>query len=85
VGEELPAKFLVDHFRSLNSKEFKERYKLESLEIPTEEIIEKIAILRGCLKQKGAFDLERVYKLILGDFRKGDLGKCCFGIPPKDE
>lgn len=85
VGEELPAKFLVDHFRSLNSKEFKERYKFETLEIPTEEIIEKIAILRGCLKQKGALDLERVYKLILGDFRKGELGKCCFGIPPKDE
>lgn len=85
VGEELPAKFLVDHFKTLNSKEFKERYKLESLEVPTEEIIEKIAVLRGCLKQKGAFDLERVYKLILNDFRKGDLGKTCFGVPPKDE
>ena len=85
VGEELPAKFLVDHFKSLNSKEFQERYKLESLDFSTEEIIEKIAVLRGCLKQKGALDLERVYKLILNDFRKGDLGKCCFGVPPKDE
>ncbi len=85
VGEELPAKFLVEHFKSLNSKDFQERYKLASLEMTTEEIIEKIAVLRGCLKQKGAFDLERVYKLILSDFRKGDLGKTCFGIPPKDE
>lgn len=85
VGEELPAKFLVDHFKSLNSRDFKERYKLDSLEVSTEEIIEKIAVLRGCLKQKGALDLERVYKLILSDFRKGDLGKTCFGIPPKDE
>lgn len=85
VGEELPAKFLVEHFKTLNSREFQERYKIESLEMPTEEIIEKIAVLRGCLKQKGAFDLERVYKLILSDFRKGDLGKTCFGIPPKDE
>lgn len=85
VGEELPAKFLVGHFKTLNSKEFKERYKLETLEIPAEEIIEKIAILRGCLKQKGALDLERVYKLILSDFRKGELGKVLFGIPPKDE
>jgi ribosome biogenesis GTPase A len=85
VGEELPAKFLVDHFRSLQSKEFKEKYKLETLEIPTEEIIEKIAVLRGCLKQKGALDLERVYKLILSDFRKGELGRVLFGIPPKDD
>jgi ribosome biogenesis GTPase A len=85
VGEELPAKFLVEHFKMLNSKDFQERYKLESLEMTIEEIVEKIAVLRGCLKQKGALDLERVYKLILSDFRKGDLGKTCFGIPPKDE
>ncbi len=84
VGEELPAKFLVEHFKSLNSKEFKERYKLDSLDLSTEDLISKIALLRGCLKQKGVLDLERTYKLILNDFRKGDLGKCCFGIPPKD-
>lgn len=82
VGEELPAKFLVEYFKNLNSKEFKERYKLETLELSPEEIIERIAVLRGCLKQKGALDLERVYKLILSDFRKGDLGRCCFGVPP---
>lgn len=84
VGEELPAKFLVEHFKNLNSKEFKERYKLDNLDLSTEELIEKIAVLRGCLKQKGILDLERAYKLILSDFRKGDLGKCCFGTPPKD-
>lgn len=84
VGEEKPAKFLIDFFKELNSKEFKERYKLESLEISTEEIVEKIAVLRGCLKQKGMLDLDRVYKLILSDFRKGELGKCCFGAPPKE-
>ena len=85
VGEELPAKFLVEHFKILKSKEFQERYKLETLEMSVEEIVEKIAVLRGCIKQKGALDLDRVYKLILHDFRKGDLGRTCFGIPPKDE
>ncbi|MBY0415454.1 MAG: ribosome biogenesis GTPase YlqF [Bdellovibrionales bacterium] len=84
VGEELPAKFLVEFFSGLKSKEFKERYKLESLDIPVEDIINKIAILRGCLKGGGKIDAERVYKLILNDFRKGELGRCCFGIPPKD-
>ncbi|RPJ69915.1 MAG: ribosome biogenesis GTPase YlqF [Alphaproteobacteria bacterium] len=82
VGEELPAKFLVEHFKGLNSKEFKERYKLESLDLEVEEILEKIAVLRGCVRQKGLADLERVYKLILLDFRRGELGKCCFGLPP---
>jgi ribosome biogenesis GTPase A len=79
VGEELPAMFLINFFKDLNSKEFKEKY-----DDPAEVIAEKIAVLRGCLKQKGALDLERTYKLILNDFRKGDLGKCCFGVPPKD-
>jgi ribosome biogenesis GTPase A len=82
VGEHIPAIYLINYFKEKNSKELKERYKLDSLDYSAEAIIEKIAILRGCIKQKGAPDLERVYKLILSDFRKGDLGKCCFGIPP---
>jgi ribosome biogenesis GTPase A len=84
VGEEKPATFLVEYFKERNSKEFKSRYKFESLEtLSVAEILEKIAVLRGCLKQKGLPDLDRVYKLILLDFRKGELGKICFGIPPK--
>ncbi len=83
VGEELPARFLVGYFKEIDSKLFKDRYKLETLDLEVEEILEKIATLRGCLKQKGLPDLERVYKLLLLDFRKGDLGKCCFEVPEK--
>jgi ribosome biogenesis GTPase A len=84
VGEELPAKFLVEFFKKQNSKEFTERYKITNLDLTTEELIEKIALLRGCIKAKGQLDLERTYKLILSDFRKGEFGKCCFGEPPKN-
>lgn len=83
AGEELPAKFLIEYLKEKNSKELKERYKLESLELSVEEIFAKIAVLRGCVRQKGLPDLDRVYKLILMDFRKGELGKCCFGVPPE--
>ena len=83
VGEELPAKFIIEHLKGLNSQGLKDRYKLDTLDISVEEILLKIAVLRGCVRQKGLPDLERVYKLILIDFRKGDLGKYCFGIPPK--
>lgn len=82
VGEEMPALFLIEHFKSINSKEFKERYKLTNFDLSTEEILSSIATLRGCVRQKGLPDLDRVYKLILLDFRKGELGKCCFGLPP---
>ena len=82
VGIEKPALYLVDFFKSRESKEFKGRYKLETFDLSAEEIIEKIAKARGCIKHKGEVDLERVYKLILLDFRNGELGKCCFGVPP---
>ncbi len=85
VGVERPALFLIEYFKNKNSKELKDRYKLTTLDITVEEIVEKIAVLRGCVRQKGLPDLERVYKLILLDFRKGELGKVCFGIPPVDK
>lgn len=83
VGEEMPAVFLVKYFLKEKTPEFFERYKLDSEEMSVSEAFEKIAKIRGCLKQKGLPDLERVYKLLLLDFRRGDLGKCCFGLPPK--
>jgi ribosome biogenesis GTPase A len=82
IGEELPARFLVKHLLEIKSKEFLERYKLESFDLSIDEILNKIAVIRGCLKQKGLPDYDRVHKLILLDFRSGELGKCCFGLPP---
>lgn len=83
VGEEMPAIFLVKYFLKNKTPEFMERYKLDTFEMTVDEAFEKIAKARGCIKQKGVPDLERVYKLLLLDFRRGDLGKCCFGVPPK--
>lgn len=83
VGEEGPACYLVKHLQKIKSPEFQERYKLESLEMDLDETFLAIAKNRGCLKQKGLPDLERVFKIIIHDFRQGDLGKVCFGEPPK--
>ena len=85
VGEEAPAIFIVKYFLKVESPEFKERYKLDSFDLSVDEAFEKIAKARGCIKQKGLPDLDRVYKHILLDFRSGELGKCCFGVPPKSK
>lgn len=84
VGEEMPAQFVIKHFMKLETPEFKERYKIENFQMTLDETIAHIAKVRGCLKQKGLPDYDRVYKVVLMDFRKGDLGKCCFGLPPKN-
>lgn len=83
IGEEDPACYLVRHFMKTKSQPFLERYKLDSFDLSVDETLTKIATVRGCLKQKGLPDLDRVFKLILMDFRAGELGKVCFGVPPK--
>ena len=83
IGEEDPACYLVKYFMKRKSQQFLERYKLESFDLGLDEVLLKIATVRGCLKTKGIPDLDRVYKLILMDFRAGELGKAMFGSPPK--
>lgn len=82
VGVEDTACFLVDHFLKKKSEAFKERFKLDSFELTLDEVFTKVATIRGCLQAKGLPDLDRVYKVILADFRAGELGKTCFGNPP---
>jgi ribosome biogenesis GTPase A len=82
VGEEDPACYLVKYFLKNKVQEFKDRYKLESFDLTLDEVFVKIATVRGSLKQKGLPDLDRVYKLILSDFRAGDLGKVSIEQPP---
>ena len=55
------------------------KYKLElNAEKEDLELIEAIAKKRGCILKGNEIDYERVAKLIVGDFRKGDLGKVTF-------
>jgi ribosome biogenesis GTPase A len=81
--EETTASFVVKHLLKIKSVLFLERFKLETAELSLDEAFLKIATVRGCLRQKGVPDLDRVYKLVLAEFRKGELGRTCFGTPPK--
>lgn len=82
VKEEDSACFIVRHLLEMKSKIFQERYKLDSLELDLIGALDAIAKTRGCIQQKGQFDYDRVYKLLLTDFRSGSLGPISLGIPP---
>jgi ribosome biogenesis GTPase A len=82
LGEEVPAVFLVNYFLKHKTPEFLAKYKLANFDLSLEEAFTQIAKARGCIRQKGLPDFERVYKLLLADFRAGDLGKFCFELPP---
>lgn len=84
IGEEDPACYLVRYMLKTKSEAFKERYKLDTFDLDLDTALLKIATVRGCIRQKGLPDLERVFKLVLADFRAGELGKVCFGPIPKN-
>jgi ribosome biogenesis GTPase A len=82
VQPEVPACFIIEHFLKIKSEAFKNRYNLESLDTDLVGVLDHIGKLRGCIRHKGEIDYDRVYKIILLDFRHGDLGPVSLGIPP---
>ena len=52
-----------------------ERYKIDNLPADGLEILNEIALKRGCIKKGGVIDTDKALKLILTDFRAGKLGK----------
>lgn len=84
VDIERPAIYIVDYLSKNRPQILKDYYKINFEKAEFLEILNAIAKSRGCLRQKGEFDYERVYRLILSDFRDGLLGAISFGLPPRD-
>ncbi len=82
VEAEVPACYIIEYLLNKKSPEFKECYKLQTFDLSLIETLDHIAKYRGCIRHKGAYDYERVYNIILGDFRSGNLGLISFGLPP---
>lgn len=82
VRAEDQACYLIEYFQKFKTQEFLEKYKITTLDQDMDSIIAEIAKARGCIKQKAQIDFPRVFNHIIADFRKGDLGKHCFGIIP---
>lgn len=84
VDIERPAIYIIEYLAKNKPEILKNYYKIDFDKPDFLEILNSIAKSRGCLRQKGEFDYERVYRLLLSDFRDGLLGLISFGIPPKD-
>lgn len=63
-----------------------ERYKLsaEDLTGETIEIIDKIGRNRGCIRKGNIIDYEKVYTILITEFRDGKIGKISLERPVKD-
>ena len=70
---------LIRRLIDLSPNSLNDKYKTSlNNEIEDLELIETIAKKRGCILKGNEIDYDRVSKLILGDFRKGALGKITF-------
>lgn len=76
--------FIINFLLAKKSEVFKEHYKFDSLDIDLIEACNHIGKLRGCLISGGHFNYDQIYKIVLGDFRKGALGPISFETPPEN-
>ena len=51
-------------------QQLKERYKLETLDLPVRELLTEIGRRRGCLVKGGGVDIEAAARLLVKDFRE---------------
>jgi len=83
AGTEAIACFIVEHLLKNNPKVLESKYGIDTDGLSMNETLDKIAAKRGCILQKGEFDYDRTFAVVIGDFRKSELGPISFGVPPQ--
>ena len=58
-----------------------QRYQIHIQDQSPLEILERIAMKRGCIRKNKNIDYMRVSRIVLGDFRKGSFGKITLEMP----
>ena len=81
VSDEDSAFYLAQFFIQSNLSETQNFYELKEQYHEPIELLKAIGRKRGCLMKGGEVDLERVYRILLHDFRAGNLSKVCFELP----
>ncbi|MDH3536024.1 MAG: ribosome biogenesis GTPase YlqF [Gammaproteobacteria bacterium] len=71
------AEFLLENY----PERVVQRYDIDPLPASDIELLEAIARKRGCIVSGGRVDLEKVSRLLIGEFRAGDLGRVCLETP----
>ncbi|EQC48672.1 ribosome biogenesis GTP-binding protein YlqF [Bacteriovorax sp. BSW11_IV] len=81
LGEEEVACFIIGHLLKEKSPFLEQKYNLKGFNYSVGEAIHEITLFRNFLRKGGLPDYDRIYTVILSDFRSGDLGPCTFEVP----
>ncbi|MBT3980180.1 MAG: ribosome biogenesis GTPase YlqF [Bacteriovoracaceae bacterium] len=77
--------YIIRHILENHPKNLRDFYKIDDSADDLVGTLNLIAKIRGCIRKKNEYDYERVYKIVIADFRKGNLGLINFGLPPTEE
>lgn len=83
VEEEL-CMWLLAYLREHYPGSVEKRYQVQETG-ETPEVLERIALVRGCVQKGGGPDFERAAFLVTDDFRSGRLGRVTLEIPAAEE
>ena len=75
---------LLKKLINLAPRNLERRYQIHIHEQSPLEILERIAMKRGCIRKNKNIDYMRVSRIVLGDFRKGSFGKITLEMPEED-
>jgi ribosome biogenesis GTPase A len=75
------AEYLIKHY----PERLKDRYELEIVPETDHELMEAIALRRGCLRAGGHFDIYKVSTILLNELRSGALGPISVETPAMAE
>jgi ribosome biogenesis GTPase A len=75
------AAYIAEFFLRHYPERLIQRYDIAALPQSEVEALEMIAQRRGCLVSGGRVDLEKVSRLLISEFRNGDLGPVCLETP----
>lgn len=79
---EQAAELLLARLMETYPQELKNKYTIDFEDRENvKEVMAKIAAVRGCLKAGGLYDLDKVYQLVLRDFRSGRMGRFTMDEP----
>lgn len=68
------ARYLVEVLKQGHPDVLRERYRVQNVDLPEEEILAAIATARGLLSKGGQIDLDKVSRLVLQEYRRGAMG-----------
>jgi ribosome biogenesis GTPase A len=75
------ASFIAEFMLGAYPQRLIQRYDIDLLPDSEIELLEMIARKRGCIVSGGRVDLEKVARLLISEFRSGDLGGICMETP----